>query len=162
VTRARRAAGAAVLALPVLCCSAGVPSSDPPAPRTPLAGAIRNLVDAERSRAGLTRLREDARLTRAAQIHADRMAQTGRLEHELPGAHPRLEDRVDAAGYGWQAIGENLAVGQGGAQVVVADWMRSPAHRANILNPTFLDTGVGHANDSTGRPYFAQVFARPR
>ncbi len=150
-------------------CGAEAPSSDspsvgvPPSSTTPVAQAIVELTNVERSRAGLSPLREESRLSRAARIHAEQMAGAGQLDHELPGAtYPRLEDRLAAVEYEWQAIGENIAFGQSTAGEVVAGWMRSPGHRDNILNPAFLALGVGDARDGRGRTYFAQVFARPR
>ena len=125
--------------------------------------AIVDLTNAERVRAGLAPLLPEARLVNAAQIHVEQMVRAGRLAHDLPGAmYPTLEDRLRAAGYSWQAAGENIAYGQAGAQAVVADWVDSPAHRQNLLNPAFTQIGVHHARDAGGRPYFAQVFARPR
>jgi uncharacterized protein YkwD len=53
------------------------------------------------------------------------------------------------------------AAGQQTADQAVESWMSSAPHRANILNTTFTDTGAGVATDSTGRPYYVQVFARP-
>ena len=60
-----------------------------------------------------------------------------------------------------QAWAENLAFGFDPA-AVVGGWMASPGHRANILNPTYTETGVGFALDRSGRRYYAQVFGRPR
>lgn len=158
----------AALAIGLAGCAPSSPSSDAvpvgsPSSASSVARAIADLINAERLRAGIAPLEEDARLAEAAQIHADQMARAGRVEHDLAGAeYPRLEDRLGAVEYDWQVTGENLAFGQGAAAAVVRDWMRSPAHRGNILNPAFAEAGVGHANDEAGRTYFAQVFARPR
>jgi uncharacterized protein YkwD len=40
-------------------------------------------------------------------------------------------------------------------------WMNSPEHRANILDPSFTDIGVGIAYDSRGEPYYTQEFGEP-
>ena len=45
---------------------------------------------------------------------------------------------------------------------LMAVWMTSAPHRANILAARFTETGVGMARSKTGRTYTAQVFARPR
>ena len=80
----------------------------------------------------------------------------------MPDArYPRLEDRLAAAEYRWQAAGENLAFGQQSAAAVVAGWMQSPGHRANILHATFTEMGVAYLTDTNGRPYYVQVFGRP-
>ena len=90
------------------------------------------------------------------------MAETGRLDHVLPGQpHPRPEDRLAAAGYEGQAWAENLAMGDEPSDIV-ASWMASAVHRANILNRNYTETGVGLASDNAGRRYYVQVFGRPR
>jgi uncharacterized protein YkwD len=135
----------------------------PPAPPTGIALQVVDLTNAERTRAGLTAFRTSTRLGEAARIQAEQMVAAGRLEHVLPDArYPRLEDRLDAAGYRWQAAGENLAFGQPSAAAVVNTWMQSPGHRANILHTTFSEIGVAHLVDANGRPYYVQVFGRPQ
>ena len=127
-----------------------------------VASAIVDRTNTERTRAGLAALRADSRLTQAAQIHAEQMAAAGRMDHTLPDArYPRLEDRLAAAAYRWQAIGENVASGQRDAAQVVQDWMGSSGHRANILNTNFTEMGAGYSVDGNGQPYYVQVFARP-
>jgi uncharacterized protein YkwD len=107
-------------------------------------------------------LRANRRLTEAARLHAEQVARAGRLEHTLERApHPRLADRMAAAGYAWQAIGENLAAGQQSAGQAVDAWMSSSGHRANILSSSFTETGAATATDAGGRPYYVQVFGRP-
>jgi uncharacterized protein YkwD len=150
-------------------CAETAPSADAPSPLPPapaggssIARAIVDLTNAERQRAGVAALRDNGRLTEAAQIQATQMVGAGRLAHELPGArYPRLQDRLAAVEYDWRNIGENVAFGQPSAVAVTADWMRSEGHRANMLNPVFVEIGIGYAVDSNGRPYYVQVFARP-
>lgn len=151
-------------------CSPATPARAPgsgtpaPAPAPPTAIVLRviDLTNAERTRAGLAALRMNARLGEAAQIQAEQMVAAGRFAHVLPDArYPRLEDRLDAAGYDWQVMGENLAFGQQSAAAAVNTWMQSPGHRANILHTTFTEIGVAHLVDANGRPYFVQVFGRP-
>ena len=102
-------------------------------------------------------------LTHAAQLQSDQMVRLGRMAHELPeGQYPRPEDRLAAANYRWQAYGENLAFGYPNASSVVQGWMDSPGHRANILGAAYTEIGVGLAIDGNGRPYYAQMFGRPR
>ena len=103
------------------------------------------------------------RLMTAAQLQADQVASHQILEHEVPNVrYPTPADRLAAAGYVWQAYGENLASGYRSAADAMNGWMNSPGHRANILNGNFTEVGVGYATDSTGRPYYVQVFGRPR
>lgn len=100
---------------------------------------------------------------RAAQLQAEQMAHASHMAHVLPDArYPRAEDRITAVNYRWQMLGENVAFGQPTAAKVVDSWMHSTGHRTNILNSTFTEMGAGYAVDRTGRPYYVQVFGRPR
>lgn len=131
-------------------------------PASNVAASLVDLTNAERSRAGVPRLSANSRLMQAAQIQADQNASAGRLEHVSNGArYPRVEDRLNAVGYRWSSYGENLAFGQRNPSDAMQSWMGSSGHRANILNSGFTEVGIGYATDSSGRPYYAQVFARP-
>jgi len=161
----------AVVWLLVLASACATPASPTEVPESPAAGGassdvantIVQLTNAERSNAGVASLRASSRLMQAAQLHADQMARLGRLEHVLSGAqYPRPEDRLAAAGYQWSAYAENIAMGQGSAAAAMDGWMRSSGHRANILNAGLTEIGVGFARDSGGRPYYVQVFGKPR
>jgi uncharacterized protein YkwD len=121
------------------------------------------LTNQERARQNLPALRIETRLSRAAQLQADQMVRFNRMDHVMPDAqYPRPEDRLAAAGYSWQAYGENLAFGYGDAHAVVEGWMNSSGHRANILGTSFTEIGIGFARDAYGRPFYSQVFGRPR
>ena len=158
-----------VLAIALLpgCFSPSSPDPQPgstPAPPPP--GAAMTLIEAansERAKAGLADLRTNTGLMEAAQIQAEQVAAAGRLEHTLPDARfPQLEDRLAAVGYDWQLAGENLAFGQRSAAAAVETWMQSPTHRSNIMSSTFTELGAGFVVDPTGRPYYVQVFGKPR
>ena len=157
-----------MLILASACATPASPTEMPDAPAvdggsSDVANTIVQLTNAERSSAGVPALRADSRLMQAAQLHADQMARLGRLEHVLSGAqYPRPEDRLAAAGYQWSAYAENIAMGQSSAAAAMDSWMRSSGHRANILGPSVTEIGIGFARDSAGRPYYAQVFGRPR
>ena len=168
---------ACIGALLIPACSSGPTSpSDVDSPERPAArpaseapslsatlSAIIDLTNRERVANGLPAVRAEARLTNAAQIQADQMVRHNRMDHVLAEAqYPRPEDRLAAAAYIWQAYGENLAFGYADARGVVEGWMNSPGHRANILGPSFTEIGVGLTRDASGRPYYAQMFGRPR
>jgi uncharacterized protein YkwD len=105
----------------------------------------------------------DATLTRAAGVHANAMAQGGFLEHTgRDGSTPA--DRASRAGYDWRSIGENIASGQTTPERVMQDWLRSPEHCANIMEPRFTQMGVAFAVNpsSEGGIYWAQAFGRPK
>lgn len=146
----------------VYSTSLGFEAGAPPASTSRVAAEVVELTNAERGVIGRERLRANARLMRAAQVHAEQMARAGQQAHVLPNAvYPRTEDRLAAAGYNWQSYGENLALGQAGPAEAVRSWMHSPVHRRNIIHADFTELGVGYAIDRAGRPYYVQVFATP-
>jgi uncharacterized protein YkwD len=73
-------------------------------------------------------------------------------------------DRVRNAGYDWSAVGENIAAGQQTIETVLAAWLDSPGHCANIMRPLYTEIGMaGYSVDGSDyRIYWTQVFARPR
>lgn len=89
---------------------------------------------------GLGALRLDLTLERAARAHSRTILRTGSFNH---GAFQR---RLTTFGARGPAVGENLAWGvgsRGTAQAIVAAWLGSPGHRANLLRPGFRRIGVG-------------------
>ncbi|MFF9817565.1 sigma-70 family RNA polymerase sigma factor [Streptomyces sp. NPDC014006] len=114
------------------------------------------LVNRERQAAGCAPVTQDSRLTNAAQAHSDDMAARNYFEHNSPdGTDPG--QRITAAGYRWSTYGENIAKGQQTPDAVMTSWMNSPGHRANILNCSFRNLGVGiHQGD--GGPWWTQDF----
>ncbi len=121
------------------------------------------LTNVERSNARLREFRANPRLMRAAQIHAEQMAEVGRMAHELPGSrYPRAADRLAAAGYVWSAYAENVATGRAMTPATaVSGWMRSAGHRANILNARYTELGAGYAVNARGERHYVQVFGDP-
>jgi len=101
-------------------------------------------------------------LTEVATLHAQDMAQQRVMDHRgSDGSLPA--ERVTRAGYRWRAVGENVAAGQPNAGEVVAAWLASPEHCANIMEQRFTEMGIAFVVVS-GNPatYWAQVFAAPR
>lgn len=107
-------------------------------------------------------LRVSQKLNQAATAHARDMARRKFFEHRgSNGSQPK--DRVLRAGYEPRLTGENIAYGPESAEEVVAGWLASPGHCANIMDARFRDLGVGIA---TGRKraqlYWVQNFGAPR
>ena len=103
-----------------------------------------DLVNDERAAEGLGPLSYDANLTAAARGHSQDMGLNDYFDHiGLDGSTPG--DRITEAGYSWNTYGETIAAGYATPAAVVAGWMASAGHRANILNPNFCDIGVGYA-----------------
>ncbi|MFC9283193.1 sigma-70 family RNA polymerase sigma factor [Streptomyces collinus] len=114
------------------------------------------LVNQQRATAGCGPVTEDPQLEKAAQGHSDDMAARNFFEHTNPdGADPG--QRITAAGYRWSTYGENIAKGQQTPQSVMDSWMNSPGHRANILNCSFKNIGVG-VHRGSGGPWWTQDF----
>ncbi|CAG8500531.1 19930_t:CDS:2, partial [Cetraspora pellucida] len=55
--------------------------------------------------------------------------------------------RIKAQGYNWSTCGENIAYGQKSEVEVMNIWMNSPPHKANILDTTFKNLGVGYSSN---------------
>ncbi|MFD9031326.1 sigma-70 family RNA polymerase sigma factor [Streptomyces sp. NPDC059567] len=119
------------------------------------AGQVVSLVNSERAKAGCGPLTENSLLTEAAQGHSVDMAARNFFDHTNPDGDGPGE-RVTATGYRWSTYGENIAMGQRTPAQVMESWMNSPGHRANILNCSFKEIGIGIHSD--GGPYWTQVF----
>ena len=147
--------------------SASTASAGPgKAATTPASGAtaqyaqqVVDLVNAQRSQHGCGPLSSEPRLAAAARSHSEDMADRGYFSHASPeGEH--ADHRIEAAGYHWSSWGENIARGQKDPAAVMDAWMNSPGHRANILNCSFQQIGVG-VRTGSGGPWWTQVFASP-
>ena len=87
------------------------------------------------------------KLNDAADRHAREMARKRFFDHRGDdGSQPK--DRVIRAGYQPRLTGENIAFGPESAEEVVAGWLASPGHCANIMDARFQHIGTGLA---TGR-----------
>jgi uncharacterized protein YkwD len=121
------------------------------------------LTNEHRQAAGCAPLAWNAKLGASAQRHADDMASGNYFSHvSRNGA--RFTTRIVNAGYRYRAAAENIAAGQMSPEEVVATWMNSPAHRANILNCRLTEIGVGYSYNphSTYGSYWVQNFGRSR
>lgn len=101
---------------------------------------IFELTNQDRQQHGLPSLRWDAALADAAQGHADRMARQKTLSHQYAG-EPELAQRAASSGAHFRAIAENIALGPN-PQAIEQGWMKSPPHRANILDAKVDAIGV--------------------
>jgi uncharacterized protein YkwD len=97
----------------------------------------------------------------AATAHARDMARRGYFDHQgADGRQPR--DRVRAAGYPPQLTGENIAFGPESAEEVVAGWLASSGHCANIMDPRFREMGAAVAQGrKRGHFYWVQELGQP-
>jgi uncharacterized protein YkwD len=112
--------------------------------------------NAWRVKVGCKTLHLDANLARAARNHSAWMARTGTFSHVGSGRSTFVA-RIKATGYS-APLSENIAWGyRSGAEVVNA-WMKSPGHRANIVNCKAKSVGVGAVYAANGNPYYTQDF----
>ncbi|MER6785056.1 CAP domain-containing protein [Streptomyces sp. NPDC000658] len=119
------------------------------------AAEVLSLVNEERAKVGCSALSANSALSDLAAKFSDDMAARGFFDHTDPdGASPW--DRAAKAGIS-DLGGENIARGQSDAAAVIAAWMNSPGHKANILNCDFKTLGVG-VHFGPGGPWWTQDF----
>lgn len=123
----------------------------------PMGAEVLALVNKARAKKRLTPLVCDARLARAARLHAEDMCANKYLSHTSKDGRA-FHERFTAQGAEFMAAGENVAHGQTTPQEVHTGWMNSAEHRKNMLNKEFVRLGVGYAVCG-GRPYWVQGFA---
>jgi uncharacterized protein YkwD len=95
--------------------------------------------------------------------HAADMARHDYFEHQdLAGRSPA--ERVRAAGYREQRVGENIAYGPESADEVVKGWLDSPGHCENIMDPRFAEMGIAYSPGQASRRglYWVQLLAAPK
>jgi uncharacterized protein YkwD len=107
-------------------------------------------INYDRTDNGLIGLSINNALMSKAQAWSDYLASIGTLHHS------NLAESVDA---GWWMLGENVGYGPS-IEAVEQAFMRSPGHRANILNPEFNWAGTGVSVSSNGTVFVVQVFAK--
>jgi uncharacterized protein YkwD len=100
-------------------------------------------VNQQRKAHGLPALQSDEALTIAARKHAELMAQQGKVAHQFPG-EPGLPERARAAGAHFTWLSENVDEGPN-ADAIHQSFMKSPQHRANILDSDMDSAGIGVA-----------------
>jgi uncharacterized protein YkwD len=98
-------------------------------------------------------------LAETAQRQARWLAERGELVHTGPAGEP-LAERARVAGYSFRRISENLALGQTTPAEVVADWLGSEGHCANLLDAAAAEVGVALACRSDGDAVWVMVAGR--
>jgi len=128
------------------------------------AAAVIAQVNAFRAAHGLAPVAAESRLTRAVQEHAEAMAASGAFVHDGPDGN--LTERMRRAAYAFATAAENIGAGARTPEETVAGWIQSPPHARNLLVPSVVDAGVGHAAASANatRPfgdYWCLILAEP-
>ncbi len=122
---------------------------------------IFDLINKKRADTGLPALIWNDDVARIARMHSENMANYKFFSHAgLDGK--MVNNRADESGVSkWRAIGENIAYNRGFSnplEFAVEGWMKSPAHRENILNERWKESGIGIAVAADGTFYFTEVF----
>jgi uncharacterized protein YkwD len=148
------------------------PAAQAPSPATAPDGArlgqsyaaqVMDLVNQVRQANGCGALHLNPAISQAAADHSRDMATAGYFGHDSPAGETPWA-RMQRDGYNSPG-GENIARGYAEPKDVVAAWLASPDHRANILNCSFRSAGVGYypapaagaSPDGVG-PYWTQDF----
>ncbi len=128
-----------------------------------LPAVVVTLTNEERADEALPELRRNEVLDVAARLKAEDMAQNSYFAHYSPtGVSPWYW--FEEAGYVFANAGENLAVHFSDSHEVVTAWMKSPTHRANIVNANFTEIGVGTARgryEGYDTVFVVQLFGTP-
>jgi uncharacterized protein YkwD len=101
----------------------------------------------------------NAQLRAAARAHSLDMGTRSFFAHNSPEGTTPFQ-RIAAAGYTGSPQGENIAAGGATAASTMMQWMNSPGHCRNIMNPQYRSIGVGYARVQGSRytHYWTQKF----
>lgn len=112
------------------------------------------LVNEIRQQNGLRPLAANWELSRVARYKSQDMRDNGYFSHNSPTYGTPFQ-MLSAFGLSYRTAGENIAKGYASPQAVVNGWMNSSGHRANILNASYTQIGVGYV---PGGNYWTQLF----
>jgi uncharacterized protein YkwD len=115
-----------------------------------------NLLNKDRAAKGLPALKANSQLTSLARNYARDMINRGYFSHYNPEGQSPF-DRMKKAGISYTSAGENLAINTSVAAAETA-FMNSSGHRANILNSSYTEVGIGVVHSSSGQVYVVQEF----
>lgn len=112
------------------------------------------LVNDIRRQNGLSPLSANWELSRVARYKSQDMVDNRYFSHNSPTYGTPFQ-MIQAFGLSYRTAGENIAYGQRTPQEVVTSWMNSSGHRANILNASYTQIGVGYVANGN---YWTQMF----
>jgi uncharacterized protein YkwD len=153
---------------PTDCTAAALPATVGPMTAGEMAEAVAvfNMVNTHRTGLGLGVLAwhmgapgTSAGAAQVAYDHSADMQNRAFFAHTNPGCQAP-SDRLDLNGITWSFNAENIARGQANAAAVMAAWLGSAGHRANIESATATMLGVG-VRFGAGGPWWTQVFFTP-
>ena len=106
----------------------------------------------------------NAQLTQAADGHSQDMAAQNYFDHTSRDGRT-FSQRIDATGYAWSTVGENIAAGYPSVDAVMDGWIQSAGHCANLMNANFTEIGVAcvpGTSSTAYNNYWTMDLARPR
>ncbi len=132
----------------------------PSPPSKKLIQRVIEITNRERVKQGLAPLKRHDVLCEAATWMAKDMAENRYFAHQDKQGRT-LGLRLQDFGYArLKSVGENIAAGQEEPKEVVAEWLKSPGHRANLFGSTYREIGVGYVASPKGEyeSYWVQDF----
>ena len=115
-----------------------------------------DLINKQRTQNGLSPLKENSELQRVARIKAQDMVNNNYFSHTSP-TYGSPFNMMKSFKISYNTAGENIAGNSNNSSAVTA-WMNSPGHRANILNSSFNQTGIGVVTGSKYGKIYVQMF----
>lgn len=115
-----------------------------------------NLINAQRTAAGLSALKIDEELQNVARIKAKDMVGNNYFSHNSP-TYGTPFNMIKNFGITYKAAGENIA-GNSTNKGAVNAWMNSSGHKANILSSNYNYTGIGVVSSSKYGKIYVQMF----
>ena len=113
-----------------------------------------DLVNEARKQNGLNPLTLNTKLSDIARMKSQDMLDKGYFDHNSPTYGTPFQMMTNN-GISYRAAGENIAMGYTTPQAVMTAWMNSSGHRANILNASYTQIGVGYVANGN---YWTQEF----
>jgi uncharacterized protein YkwD len=107
---------------------------------------LARLVNQHRRRVGCPPLEWHPTLARVARRHSADMARRGFFGHVSPDGDDPF-DRLEDAGVDYAVAAENVAAGHRDARALLAAWLRSRGHRANIERCACTHHGIGRVEN---------------
>lgn len=135
---------------------ANTPENKPEADKElTFAEQVVELVNQERTKAGLNAVTLDQNIASAALVRAKEIETS--FSHTRPNGS-KFSTALTEQGVTFKGAGENIAWGQKSPEAVMQAWMNSEGHRANILNKNFTKIGVEYYQNAAGRNFWTQLF----
>ena len=120
---------------------------------------VLRLTNQEREARGLETLELNQSLTRVARIKSEDMRDNNYYSHDSP-TYGSPFDMISHYDISYRMAAENIHMTPLTPEKAVQDWMDSEGHRANILNSSFTEIGIGFAYDEDGTTYWTQLFIK--